>query len=121
MELDYIEDKVYMGGILLLLAVELFLTIPLMTDSMAKEGSTVIVLVAVGHFFLWLFGKTGLVQQPLGLPHFIGIAGFAVSLMPVIGFIWHGLISIILLKYVINMWKQGQKSKKLNNDISEKN
>ena len=110
--MEYLEDKINMGGIMILLAFELFLTIPLMTDSMVKEGSVIIVLVSVGHFFMWLFGKTGMVQNPLGFPHIFGMVGVMISIIPLIGFVWHGLISFILIKYVLNFWKDEQEKKK---------
>lgn len=99
------EDKVYIAGVLVLMGVELMMAIPLVTDSMVKDGSTFLALASIGHLFWWIFGKTGMVEKPLGIPHVLGMMGVFISMLPVVGFIWHGVVAVTLLKYVMRLNK----------------
>lgn len=104
------EDKVYQVGVFILLLTEIFLAIPLMVDSSLHEGSNIIALVAMGHFFWLLFGKTGLVERALTLAHIFGIMGLFISMIPVVSFIWHGLVAWLLVKYIIQTSKDYRKN-----------
>lgn len=108
------ENKVYTGGFILILIMELFLSVPLVTDSVIKDGSMIVVYVAVAHMFWYFFSKSGMVDDSLPIAHVFGMIGFIVSIFPVVGFIWHVLVSYIMVKYILQKvnFKGSSKDKK---------
>lgn len=100
------EDRIYLAGVWVLLLAEVFLAIPLMTDSLIDGHSSIILYVTLGHFFWLMFGATGMVEHTASTAHKFGLVGIFIStILPVIGFTWHIFVVVLLVKHLLRYMK----------------
>lgn len=99
------EERAYILFLFILLMCEVIMSIPLVTDSLLMQGSSIVMLTAIGHFFCYLYGRSGFVRGAVGTANIMGAMGLFITVIPVISFIWHGVVAYMLGKHMVNMIK----------------
>lgn len=101
------DEQVYTVGLVVILLAEMLFTVPLLIDSMiGSNESSVIFILLIAHLVWMIYGKSWRLDRYSGIIHIMGIIAFFASFVPVIGFVFHGVVSYLIIKEIIETYRR---------------
>lgn len=101
-----LDNQCYLIGFAIMVCMEVFLSIPLLIDSLINAQAVwVVMVIGALHVFLYMYAKSGVVTKGDPAVHVLGILAMATSFIPAIGFVLHIPVAFKGIKHIIKQYK----------------